>query len=376
MDVPGKGADANRETADNTRGNGTLVTEFINPAQDPRWDSFVESHPFGWITHLSSWQKVLEGSFPHMKGHFPALVDSSSGAIRAALPVFEVKSWLIGNKLVSIPWATLCDPLVICRAEFELLAEATLRLREKLHAGHLEIRSLHTAELLNDGMPEIRPHFLHHYLSLEKDIDKIQKTFHRTCVQQRIRKAQESELTLQVGDSPEHLDILYAMHLKNRKQKRLPPQPHLFFKNMWEILSQEKKISLLIAQYRGEPIATLLLFKFKGRISAEVAQIDESFRNMSPNIFLFWEAIKQGVQENYRIFDFGRTAPNNQTLLDFKSRWGTSVSNIYCFYYPVEKGQGVIDSYSKRYKLLQLLCHYTPEFVQPYIGGFCYRHTG
>jgi len=354
----------------------TLTTEFIDPVNDARWDKFVEGHPFGWLTHLSSWKKVVEKSFEHMKGYYPALVDKGTDEIRAALPVFEIKSWLTGRKLVSIPWATLSDPLVTCREEFDLLAREVHDLTEKLGADHVEIRSLYTAAMIDDGIPGERPHFKHHYLILDHDLDRLKRSFHRTCVQQRIRRALGSNLTLRTGDSEEHLKIMYVLHVKNRKQKCLPPQPYIFFKNMWEILYPEKRISLLIAEYDGQPIAALLLFKFRDRISAEVAHMDENFRGISPNIFLFWEAIMQAVHDDYRIFDFGRTAPTNQSLMAFKSRWGTNVTDISFFYYPEKKCHELTEIYSQRYNMIKLLCKYTPDFVQPYIGRFCYRHTG
>jgi hypothetical protein len=59
---------------------------FIEPESDPRWDEYVAQHPHGWICHLSGWKKVLEKSFTHMKGYYPAIVDEA-GTIKAALPV-------------------------------------------------------------------------------------------------------------------------------------------------------------------------------------------------------------------------------------------------------------------------------------------------
>jgi hypothetical protein len=352
-----------------------LMTEFVNPASDGRWDRFVIGHPFGWIPHLSCWQRILEQSFPHMKGYYPALVRHRGGEIKAALPLFEVRSWLTGTKLVSIPWATLCDPLVGCSEEYRLLHQKALGMQKTLGAGHLEVRSLHSLGLLEDGIPAEGPVFKHHYLLLNRDLDELRHTFHRSCIQQRISRAYASNLRVRTGESIEDLDILYAMHQKNRRHKCLPPHPYLFFRNMWEILATEKLATLLIAEFRGRPVATLLLFKFKGRMSAEVAQMDEEYRNMSPNILLFWEAIKLGVRENYRIFDFGRTSPEHRSLLEFKSRWGTKVADMRCFYYPAEKGLGLVGRYSKSYRLLQFVCKNTPEFVQPYIGEFCYRHS-
>src|SRR5512136_2928209 len=91
----------------------------IDPVEDKRWDNFVEHHPFGWVCHLSGWKKALERSFKHLKGHY--LVLFSNDAIRAALPVFEVKSWLTGKRMVSIPFATVCDPLISNSNEMEVL---------------------------------------------------------------------------------------------------------------------------------------------------------------------------------------------------------------------------------------------------------------
>jgi serine/alanine adding enzyme len=355
-----------------------LVTEFIDPINDARWDRFVRNHPFGWLTHLSSWKKVLESSFSHMKGYYPALVDPYSSEIRAALPVFEVKSWLTGRRMVSIPWATLSDPLVTCREEFALLSAEVQELSKRLGAGHVEIRTLHTTSLVQDGRVQERPHYIHHYLNLDSnlDLDDLMKSFHRTCVQQRIRRAQSRNIALRIGDSEEDLRILYAFHLKNRRKNSLPPQPYLFFKNIWETLLPEQRISLLIAEHDGQPIAVLLLFKFKDRMSAEVAHMDDNYRNLSPNIFLFWEAILQAVREGYKLFDFGRTAPTNHPLLAFKSRWGTHVSDITTFYYPQKISSKLSVENSFRYKMMKKICKFAPESVMPHFGRFCYRHSG
>ena len=82
----------------------------LDPVSDTRWDPFVENHPYGWICHLSGWKHVLEKSFKQMKGYYLTLEDNNR--IKAALPIYEIKSIITGKRLVSIPFATLSDPLV------------------------------------------------------------------------------------------------------------------------------------------------------------------------------------------------------------------------------------------------------------------------
>ena len=113
----------------------------IDPTQDPRWDKFVKNHHFGWICHLSGWKEVLEKSFKHLKGHYFALVDGDN-RIKAGLPIYEVKSWLTGKRLVSIPFATLCDPLISTSEEMTVLLKAVMEFSRDRNISYLEIRTL------------------------------------------------------------------------------------------------------------------------------------------------------------------------------------------------------------------------------------------
>ena len=177
---------------------GNIVS--LNPVVDARWDTFVENHPLGWITHLSGWKKVLEKSFSHMKGFYLALLHEDNLTLRAALPLFAVKSWLTGKRLISIPFATLCDPLISSHEELEdLLAEAKYLLKE-VGGSHMEIKFLKGADFIPDNSFGIHNYYQHHFLILPEDIEKLKSSLHRTCVRQRISRAYNSKLILREGE--------------------------------------------------------------------------------------------------------------------------------------------------------------------------------
>jgi lipid II:glycine glycyltransferase (peptidoglycan interpeptide bridge formation enzyme) len=134
---------------------------------------------------------------------------------------------------------------------------------------------------------------------------------------------------------------------------------------------------LLLAKKDGNAIAGLILFKFKNRLSAEFAVSDESFRDLSPNHFLFWDAIKLAYNEGCEIFDFGRTSPKNKSLMDFKKRWGTKVVELPQFFYPQKEAEkaGCVEE-SWKYEAMSKLCEKAPDCIQEFIGNFCYRHLG
>src|SRR5687768_17581734 len=77
-----------------------------------RWDRFVLDHSQGLIYHSTLWKNALENAFPHVKGHFLAETEPETGKIKSGIALYTVSSWLLGPRLISIPFATLGEPLV------------------------------------------------------------------------------------------------------------------------------------------------------------------------------------------------------------------------------------------------------------------------
>ena len=233
----------------------------INPSADSRWDEFVEGHPLGWICHLSCWKTVLEKRFKHMKGHYLVLLSNNN--IKAALPVFEVRSWLTGNRLVSVPFATLFDPLVSDSDDMNDLLKSTVSLSNKLKTSYIEIRTFASSSLIQDKQFGVQNLYKHHYLRFDTDLEQLKKTFDRTCVRQRISRAQKSNLKLKTGEHESDMQVFYKLYVMTRKRLSLPPQPYIFFKMLWESFSPLKRVEILLAEYQDKVIAGVILFKFK-----------------------------------------------------------------------------------------------------------------
>lgn len=351
--------------------NNTVTV--IDPMQDGRWDRFVESHAFGWLCHLSGWKRVLETSFPHLHGHYFALVQD--GEIRAALPVYEVRSRLIGRRLVSIPFATLSDPLVATSDDMAALLDAAIDLSKRIGIGAIEIRTLLAPGFVLDERLGVSRLFKHHFLGLDNPLEEISRKFHRSCVRQRIARAKAGGIEVTGGETERDLREFYRLYLMSRKRLGLPPQPYHFLQSLWQTFYPEKRIGLLMAKKDGQPVAGLMLFKFRERVSAEFAAYDESFLNFSPLHALFWEAIQDARREEYKIFDFGRTSPDNGSLMDFKNRWGTTVIDLPHYYYPrmlCGRDAAKYDSFS--YRFVREICKTAPEPVRVGLGKFLYQH--
>ena len=348
----------------------------LDPAADPRWDNFVENHPYGWIVHTSGWKQVLESSFPHMHGYYFAIIDPKTNQIRSALPVFEVRSWLLGKRFVSIPFATLCDPLASDSSDLQTLLSRVIRLFAEHRGRRIELCSFKSSLINGDARFSHSRYYKHHFIHLSENLDRIQKSFHRSNVRQRIQRALASKVTIRASDSEEDIATLFNLHMRTRQRHFLPPLPERFFRTIWRTFAPSGRVTLLLAEYNRQVIAALLLLKFKDRVSAEFLASEDAFFNLSPNHLLFWEAIRSAKAEGYSVFDFGRTSPSNETLMTFKSRWGTQVVDLGQSCYPPQTAESTPPEYWASYKLVQFLCRYSPKSALPLIGRICYGHLG
>ena len=348
----------------------------IDPLKDKRWDEFVRKHPLGWVAHLSGWKRVLETSFPHMKGHYFALVDPQSNEIKAGLPVFEVRSFLTGNRLVSIPFATLCDPLISGKEDLDPLIGEAIRLLEQKKSSFLEIKTMNAVPLIDHSGLSRHCFFKHNYLELDQGIQAIWDNFnHRE--KRNIKKAQKQNLSMKEARDERDVASFYKLYAATRKRLGLPAQPCLFFKTLWDEFSSAGYARILLASLDGEFMAGHFLLQFNDRTSAEAVGWDINYKDINSNHFLYWEGIEAAVYNNYKIYDFGRTSPSNQTLLDFKKRWGTKIIDLPSFYYPEFVDEKKIDrEKAAMYRLTRVVCRKAPDFAYEFIGNMCYRHLG
>jgi len=341
-----------------------------------QWDEFVQAHPNGCVFHLSLWKKVLENSFQHIQGHIAAVVDSQSGKIFAGIPVYFVKSWLTGNRLVSIPFASMLDPLVLDSGEMTQVFSKILELKEQLGASSVEIRMARSENPPTKDNICISSDYEHHVLSLDTDLSETMGKMKRR-VRRIVKKLPECALDLKIAGRETDLQEFYQLLCLSRKRLGLPPIPYRFFKFQWDILHPKNFSTVLVAEHEGRPIASLLVLKYRNTLSLEYLGENTRYRKLNPVHFLYWEAIKMAHREGLKKVSFGRTAKSNIGLITFKKNWGTERLNskeIYCAA-SCSKYVRRNDS-SWQYKLIQNMTKHSPMSVAKMIGSFCYRHMG
>jgi hypothetical protein len=352
---------------------------WLTPEELSEWDAFVGQHPLGLVYHTSAWQRVLENAFGHIRGRFLALRDGS-GTIRAGLPIYTVKSWLLKDRTVSVPFATMCDPLIATKEDFDQLWPAIEEASGKIGSRRIEIRARRCSpECMPAGLTAGEG-YKHHYLALGgKNPDALFRSFSQSCVRRRVDKAKRAGLVAEERHDDESLRVFHAMLVATRRRRSLPPMPFAFFREMYRCLSPDH-VSLYFAMHEGKPVGGLMALKFKDMWTMEYNG-DADGSPAGTNQFLCWETIQRAKESGAEFYSFGRTSLDNASLLEYKSRWATVEEDLTDFVclagskaaQPKESPKAIRQAL---YGTAKQLLRHAPPAVQQSFGDFCYRHLG
>ena len=83
----------------------------IDPLKDKRWGDFVQKHPMGSVHHHPAWFNLITSTFNYLPRCY-ALINDETGCLKGVFPFMTSSSVLKGGRLLSLPYATYCDPLI------------------------------------------------------------------------------------------------------------------------------------------------------------------------------------------------------------------------------------------------------------------------
>lgn len=341
----------------------------VTSRDDGRWDEFITAHPAGTIYHHSAWRKVLESTY----GYHPlylALEDSRSKELHGAYPSMLVRSRLTGDRLVTLPFTSYCAPLA---PEGYVAEMVRYKLKKHPKIGYFELKCKDPIAQAPDFLVQDSS-YVTHTIDLSVGKSLLFSAFHATSIRQRIRRAEKNGFRLRMAKRVEDLQSFYRLHLCVRKKHGLPPHPFKFFCNMWKELFPRNLLFVPLLEHDGKIVAGAFTLKFKGTFTYEYSATDESYLHLSCNQGLIWEVLKIALSEGAKCFDFGRSALDNPTLIEFKERWGSKRHPLFYYYYPKMGKVGAEGSLGRR--ILNRANRLMPDALLEMEGNLLYRHLG
>lgn len=347
------------------------TVKILKPVDYKRWDDFVMSHQYGTIYHTTGWLKVLEEAFSIKPIYL--YQEDEDGHIRSGLPTCLVSSLFTGNRLVSLPLAAYCNPMVCNGEDIKQFISTISGFLEKEKCNYMLIK---TGEDFTTPVPLERypEQSYNSIIDLQRPLEDILNSFHVKCVKKAIKKSEESNLELKKVTDENGVREFYRIYVSLRKRLGLLPQPYIFFRSIWKNLSPVERVEILHSLHEGNVVGSIMFLKYKDTVICEYGGHNDEAKSLRPSHFIYWNGIKKAHEQGYRYFDFSRTSEDNPSLLQFKSRWDAKTFHLN--YYVLSKIKE-IKSYRESGLLRNLMSktvQYSPESVCSVLGNILYRH--
>ncbi|MFQ5738701.1 MAG: lipid II:glycine glycyltransferase FemX [Acidobacteriota bacterium] len=305
----------------------------IDPLTDSRWTTFANAHPGASVFHSTPWLQALHRTY----GFRPLVLTTAAPDCRLSNGVVlcEVDSWMTGRRLVSLPFSDHCQPLAERPSDLQEIFSTLLAQQHREGWKYIEIRPVQAVSLPSDSGPTPAPRFhassdfCLHQLDLTPDVDRLFHSFHKSCVQRKIRRAEREGLHYEEGRSPLLLDQFYRLLVLTRRRHGIPPQPLKWFESLVACMGEKLKIRVVSRQ--NHPLAAIITLSHNRQMVYKYGASDAGFNNLGGMPYLFWTAIREARQRQFRCFDLGRSGVGNQGLITFKDRWGAGRVGLHYF---------------------------------------------
>ncbi len=340
----------------------------IDPLRDSRWNTFVEHHRAASVFHRAEWLRALKCAY----GYEPVAVSSCSPAspLTNALVFCRIRSFLTGNRFVSLPFSDHCEPLVNSTDEAEsLIANMKGKVDQKTWK-YFEMRPVSAISGAR-RLLAINTTYIFHRLNLGRTEEELFKSFHKDCVQRKIRRADRESLRYHEGASETLLNQFYKLHVLTRRRQGLPPQPLKWFRSL--IVSFGKDLKIRVALKDNIPIAGILTLSHRKTMTYKYGCSDAKFHNLGGTALLFWRTIREARAGGFEELDMGRSDTYNTGLVTFKEHWGAERSILTYWRYPA-KPTGLMRGRTMR--IMRRMAAVAPDRSLTMLGNLLYRHIG
>jgi hypothetical protein len=340
----------------------------INPLSDNRWDVLVARHPRASVFHERGWLEALSRTY----NYEPFVLTSTPPGQQLCngLVLCRVSSWITGTRCVSLPFADYCDPLL---NDQDSLSEFMNALREECDRRawrYVELRPM--SYIGGSSIFTPKQAYCLHTLDLSPTAERIFRSLHKDSVQRRVRHAERAGISYERGRSRQLVEEFYRILVMTRKRHGVPPQPRAWFQNLVEYMGD--KIEIRLARKGDTPIAALLSLGHRSSIVNKYGCSDARFHHFGGMPFLFWKLIEESKASGAQEIHLGRSDLDNQGLITFKDRFGTTKKLITYLRYPQAGTLGATSRWTAQ--AIHELFSITPNALLPTLGRVLYRHIG
>lgn len=172
------------------------------------------------------------------------------------------------------------------------------------------------------------------FLELKDTVDE-QLASYKYNHRRKIKKAYKNNLKVKIGSSREAMLDFYKIYTQNMLRLGSPSLSKSFFLNLLEYYKYGEVIVFLV--YRNqEVVGGAVLLSFNDFVEDCWLSTLSKYNYLYTSILLYWEMIKYSIENEKKIFSFGRSTKDS-SLLKFKKQWNPIEKTLYFSYSEPQK---------------------------------------
>ena len=294
-----------------------------------RWDEFVADCGEATFFHRAGWKTVIEQAFGHRTSFLYAEAD---GRIEGVLPLAEVRSFLFGHTLVSLPFCVYGGIAASSDRARQALDDAARSRAAQMKVDHLEYRLRAPAQ--DDWLQKDL------YVTFRKEIDPdVERNLLAIPRKQRamVRKGIKAGLKSEVDSG---VDRFFTAYSDSVHRLGTPVFSKRYFEILMQVFGSDCEV-LTITREDGGLIASVLSFYFRDEVLPYYGGGTSQAREVAGNDFMYWEVMRRACERGLRVFDYGRSKRGTGSF-DFKKNWGFDPQQLH-YKYLLIKGKSIPD---------------------------------
>ncbi len=328
------------------------------------WDHFVEKQcENATFFHKAGWKKVIEKTFKHPTFYLYA---EKEGQICGVMPLVQVKSFLFGNNLVSIPFGVYGGVASEDAKAIELLEQKAIEIAESKKVDALECKN---TQKRHEDWPTKDLYYTFRKAFSDNDEENLKAIPRKQRAM--VRKGIKAGLK---GEMETGIDSFFKIYSTSVRNLGTPVFPKKLFKNLRDEFKAD--CDILLIKNENTAIAAVMSFYFRDQVLPFYGGSLPEARRLKGNDFMYWDLMCRSAQRGYRLFDFGRSKKGTGAF-SFKKNWGFEPEPLYYQYHLVQsQAMPEINPNNPKYKLLikvwkklpTVIANPLASFLSPYLG--------
>jgi hypothetical protein len=167
---------------------------------------------------------------------------------------------------------------------------------------------------------------------------RISESKTRAKINWSVNKAIANGLGVRLAETENDLSRWYYCYLETMQRNIVPARSYRFFLALWELMRPKGLMKLFLAEQHNTSGARIIGGHFYFYLGQTMTYSFSASRTeglaLRPNDIILWQAINDAHRNGFRLVDLGEVPEGDDTLAQFKNKWGAERVRLYRYYYP------------------------------------------